>query len=65
MFKVCMFCYRTISWCYWNSKSIIYNSYNLVLSDQAAANREIKTLKKKNNHQTLGKLLYEYLLADV
>ena len=33
-----------------------------MVSDQAAANRVIETLKEENSRRSLGKLLYEYLV---
>ena len=37
----------------------MFKYYNFVVSDQAAANREIETLKEENSRRSLGKLLHE------
>ena len=37
----------------------MYKTHNLMVSDQAAANREIETLKEENSCRSLGKLLHE------
>ena len=41
----------------------MFKSHNLVVLDQIAANSEIETLKEENRLQSLGKKLYEYLVA--
>ena len=37
----------------------MFKSHNLMVSDQAAANRVIETLREENRLQSQGKLLHE------
>ena len=40
-----------------STKSSVYKSHNFVVSEQAAANRKIETLKEENTRQSQGELM--------